>query len=52
MFLFILQFLDVLLTSGELSPVIDRVYKFDEVGKALEHLEQGHARGKILINMI
>ena len=35
--------------SGKMTPVIDRTYKFSEVPEALGYLEQGHARGKVVI---
>lgn len=39
-----------LLESGELTPMIDRVFPLSEVGSALRYLEQGKALGKILIS--
>ncbi len=38
-----------LLQSGKITPVIDRTYKLSETPDALRYLEQGHARGKIVI---
>jgi NADPH:quinone reductase-like Zn-dependent oxidoreductase len=38
-----------LLQSGKITPVIDRTYKLSETLDALRYLEQGHARGKIVI---
>jgi NADPH:quinone reductase-like Zn-dependent oxidoreductase len=35
--------------SDRLTPVIDRSFALDEAAKALRHLEDGHARGKIVI---
>jgi NADPH:quinone reductase-like Zn-dependent oxidoreductase len=35
--------------SGKMTPVIDRTYKFSDVPEALRYLEQGHARGKVVI---
>jgi NADPH:quinone reductase-like Zn-dependent oxidoreductase len=46
-----LQVLSNLLKSGELTPVIDRSYPLSEVPAAIEYSEQGHARGKIIINL-
>jgi NADPH:quinone reductase-like Zn-dependent oxidoreductase len=34
------------------TPVIDRTYKLSEVPEALRYLEQGHARGKVVISMV
>ncbi|HZE64753.1 MAG TPA: NAD(P)-dependent alcohol dehydrogenase, partial [Pyrinomonadaceae bacterium] len=38
-----------LMQSGKMTPVIDRTYKFSDVPEALRYLEQGHARGKVVI---
>jgi NADPH:quinone reductase-like Zn-dependent oxidoreductase len=41
-----------LLQSGKIKPVIDRTYKLSEVPEALRYLEQGHARGKVIISVV
>src|SRR6266403_2197930 len=38
-----------LLQSGKMPPVIDRTYKLTEMADALRYLEQGHARGKVVV---
>ncbi len=38
-----------LMQSGKVTPVIDRRYKLSEVPAALRYLEEGHARGKVVI---
>jgi NADPH:quinone reductase-like Zn-dependent oxidoreductase len=40
-----------LMQSGKMKPVIDRTYKFSEVPAAVSYVEQGHARGKVIIDM-
>jgi NADPH:quinone reductase-like Zn-dependent oxidoreductase len=40
-----------LMQSGKITPVIDRTYKLNETADALRYLEQGHARGKVVITM-
>jgi NADPH:quinone reductase-like Zn-dependent oxidoreductase len=35
--------------TGDVTPVIDRTYGLKEVPEALRYLEQGHARGKVVI---
>jgi NADPH:quinone reductase-like Zn-dependent oxidoreductase len=40
-----------LMRSGKVIPVIDRTYKLSEVSAALGYLEEGHARGKIVITL-
>ncbi len=44
-----LLFLRELLESGKVVPVIDRCYPLSQVADALGYLEQGHARGKVII---
>lgn len=46
-----LIFLKELLEAGKVVPVIDRRYPLSEVADAMRYLEEGHARGKIVINM-
>jgi NADPH:quinone reductase-like Zn-dependent oxidoreductase len=40
-----------MMQSGKVKPVIDRTYKLSEVPDALRYLEQGHARGKVVITV-
>ena len=40
-----------LVESGQVSPVIDRTYPLRETPAALRYLEQGHARGKVVVTM-
>ncbi len=47
-----LTILSDLMQAGKVTPVIDRTYKLSEVPEALRYLEQGHARGKVVISVI
>ncbi|MDA0711216.1 MAG: NAD(P)-dependent alcohol dehydrogenase [bacterium] len=38
-----------LMVTGQVSPVIDRHYTLGEVPEAIQYLEEGHARGKVII---
>jgi NADPH:quinone reductase-like Zn-dependent oxidoreductase len=38
-----------LMQAGKLTPVIDRRYKLAETAQAISYLEQGHAKGKVII---
>jgi len=40
-----------LMQSGKVKPVIDRTYKLSAVPAAIAYLEQGHARGKVVITV-
>jgi NADPH:quinone reductase-like Zn-dependent oxidoreductase len=40
-----------LLESGKIKPVIDRRYPLSQVSEAIRYLEEGHARGKVVINI-
>ena len=44
-----LSLLAEMVESGKMKPVIDRTYKLAEVPEAIGYLEQGHARGKVVI---
>jgi NADPH:quinone reductase-like Zn-dependent oxidoreductase len=47
-----LTILGDLMQTGKVTPVIDRTYKLSEVPDALRYLEQGHARGKVIISVV
>src|SRR5437773_7355811 len=38
-----------LMATGKVTPVIDRSYSLSEAPEAIRYLEQGHARGKVVI---
>ena len=40
-----------LIEAGEVSPVIDRSYPLAEAPDAIAYLEEGHARGKVVITL-
>ncbi|HYQ85531.1 MAG TPA: NAD(P)-dependent alcohol dehydrogenase [Rubrobacter sp.] len=40
-----------LIESGEVTPIIDRTYPLAEVPEAIRYLEEGHARGKVVISV-
>jgi NADPH:quinone reductase-like Zn-dependent oxidoreductase len=44
-----LQVLKELIEASKVTPVIDRTYPLSEVPAAIRYLEEGHARGKIII---
>ena len=40
-----------LVESGKIKPIIDRRYALNEVPEAIRYLEEGHARGKVVITV-
>ena len=46
-----LVFVKDLLEGGEITPIIDRTYPLNEVPEAIRYLEEGHAKGKIVISV-
>ncbi|NYI04594.1 NAD(P)-dependent alcohol dehydrogenase [Allostreptomyces psammosilenae] len=40
-----------LIEAGTLAPVVDRTYPLADVAEGVRHLEQGHARGKVVVVM-
>ena len=40
-----------LIEAGKLTPVLDRTYPLADTAEGLRHLEQGHARGKVVITV-
>ena len=40
-----------LIEAGELMPTIDRTYSLGEAGEAIAYLEEGHARGKVVLTV-
>lgn len=41
--------LEVLVETGRVTPVIDRTYPLSETAEAFRYLDEGHARGKVVI---
>jgi len=46
-----LIFMKELLKAGKVVPVIDRRYPLSETAEAIRYLEEGHARGKVVVTM-
>jgi NADPH:quinone reductase-like Zn-dependent oxidoreductase len=40
-----------LVESGKVTPVIDRTYPLSDTPEAFRYLEEGHARGKVVITL-
>jgi NADPH:quinone reductase-like Zn-dependent oxidoreductase len=46
-----LQYFAEQMQSGKIKAVIDRTYKLDEIQKAVAYVEEGHARGKVIVTV-
>ncbi len=46
-----LQVLTELIEAGKITPVIDRTYPLSEAPEAIRYMEEGHARGKVVITV-
>jgi alcohol dehydrogenase len=46
-----LEKLRSLFEDGTLRPIVDKVYPFESVKKALAHSESGKAKGKIVLKI-
>jgi NADPH:quinone reductase-like Zn-dependent oxidoreductase len=46
-----LQVLSELIETGKVRPKIDRRYPFAEIPEAIAYLEEGHARGKVVVGV-
>jgi NADPH:quinone reductase-like Zn-dependent oxidoreductase len=46
-----LAVLKELIEAGKVTPAIDRTFSLDEAPKAIRYLEEGHARGKVVISV-
>jgi NADPH:quinone reductase-like Zn-dependent oxidoreductase len=40
-----------LIATGKVTPVVDKSYSLSEVSAAIRYLEEGHARGKVVISL-
>jgi NADPH:quinone reductase-like Zn-dependent oxidoreductase len=39
------------ITGGKVKPVIEKIYPLSEAAGAIRHVEEGHARGKVLVTL-
>jgi NADPH:quinone reductase-like Zn-dependent oxidoreductase len=46
-----LNVIAALIAEGKVTPVIDRRYSLSEVPDAVSYLAEGHARGKVIIDV-
>ena len=40
-----------LVEAGQLTPAVDRTFSLDEAPKAIRHVDEGHARGKVVVTI-
>jgi NADPH:quinone reductase-like Zn-dependent oxidoreductase len=46
-----LTFIKELIEAGKIKPIVDRRYSLSETAEACRYLDEGHAKGKIVITM-
>ena len=46
-----LEFIVKLVEDDKIKPIIDRRYSLDKVADCMKYLGEGHARGKVVINV-
>jgi NADPH:quinone reductase-like Zn-dependent oxidoreductase len=46
-----LQEITTLIEAGEIRPVLDRTFAFESTGEALNYVEQGRAKGKVIVRI-
>jgi len=46
-----LEFIVKLVQESKIKPIIEIQYSLDKVADAIRYLSEGHARGKVVINM-
>jgi NADPH:quinone reductase-like Zn-dependent oxidoreductase len=46
-----LQEITTLIEAGEISPLLDRTFAFESTGEALNYVEQGRAKGKVIVRI-
>ncbi|PNG45516.1 NADPH:quinone oxidoreductase [Pseudomonas asplenii] len=46
-----LQEITTLIEAGEIRPVLDRTFAFESAGQALSYVEQGRAKGKVIVQI-
>ena len=47
-----LLYVSHLIEEGSIKPVIDRRYPLGQTAEAMQYVSQGHARGKVIINVV
>jgi NADPH:quinone reductase-like Zn-dependent oxidoreductase len=47
-----LEYIRGLIEAGRIKPVIDRTYPIEKIDEAHQYVEQGHAKGKVIIKIM
>ena len=46
-----MEFITKLVEDGKITPVIDRRYSLEQANDAMQYLGEGHAQGKVVLNV-
>ena len=46
-----LSFIKDLIEAGQVKPVVEKVYAFEQIPEALRYLGEGHAKGKLVVRV-
>jgi NADPH:quinone reductase-like Zn-dependent oxidoreductase len=47
-----LEYIKGLIEAGKIIPVIDRTYPLENIAEAHQYVEQGHAKGKVIVKIM
>lgn len=47
-----LEKLNFIIESGKITPIIDKIFNFNETKEALEYVKKGHSKGKVIIKVM
>ncbi|WP_201543214.1 NADP-dependent oxidoreductase [Psychrobacter sp. H7-1] len=47
-----LSYIAELVDAGKIIPVLDQVYDFADFAKAIQHVDDGHSKGKVVVNLL
>jgi NADPH:quinone reductase-like Zn-dependent oxidoreductase len=46
-----LSLIKELIEAGQVKPVLEKIYAFEQIPEALRHLGEGHAKGRLVVRV-